>query len=125
MTSGVIEASWTFVQSPTYTAVSIAVGLIVSIFLAALVIQQELLQGPGASDGRPHRPRGKMAIVPLLLCFGVIVILRLATLAYQRPGTTPTDTGAPTSQPTAAPTRPAATAEHPAAIGVAAHSHFL
>jgi hypothetical protein len=119
MTSGVIEASWTFVQSPTYTAVSIAVGLIVSIFLAALVIQQELLQGPGASDGRPHRPRGKMAIVPLLLCFGVIVILRLATLAYQRPGTTPT------SQPTAAPTRPAATAEHPAAIGVAAHSQFF
>ncbi len=119
MTVGVIEASWTFVESPTYTTISIAVGLIVGLFLAALVIQQELLQGRGGAvdssrrflgktpaprvlceDGRPRRPRGRVAAAPLIICFGVIVILRLTTLAYQRPDTTPTNTTAPTAQQT-------------------------
>jgi hypothetical protein len=121
-----IEASWTFVQSPTYTAISITVGLIAGIILAALMIQQELLQESGAPDhlprrarrmargapvlcvdDSPRRPRGRVAAVPLIICFAVIVILRLATLAYQRPGTTLTNTTSPTAQQTTAVNMPA------------------
>jgi hypothetical protein len=107
MTAMTIQATWRFVQSPTYTTVSILVGVIVTLFISALVIEQEVSRVPYRSVRVQRPPWGTGVGIPLLLCFSVIVALRLADLAYRRPGTTPTNTD----------TRAVAAARSPAASG--------
>jgi hypothetical protein len=73
----------------------------------------------------PRRPRGKVAMVPMIICFGVIVILRLATLAYRRPDMTPNNAESPVSQSTAAPTSAVAATPHPITTSDPAFSKLL
>jgi hypothetical protein len=100
MMSGEIAVGWTFVLSPIYTVISLMVGIVTILVLAVLAMQHELASMNGGS-GRPlRRPRGKGAMVSVLLCFGLIVMLRLTDLAYQRPGSLVVSAAAPTAQPT-------------------------
>jgi len=92
MTPITIEATWRFVQSPIYTTISILVGVMASLLLATLVIEQEVLQGPYPSPRVRLRPLSVGVGISLLICFSIIVVLRLADLAYRRPETTPTNT---------------------------------
>ena len=106
MTPLTIQAAGRFVQSPTFTTLSILVGVIASLLLTALVIEQEILQGPYPASRVRLRPLSIGMGVTLLLCFSIIVVLRLADLAYRRPGTTPTNTdtrAVVAARPTAAP----------------------
>jgi hypothetical protein len=84
MTTTITKATSTFIQSSTSASVSTTVGLIAILLLVALMIEQELLR---AYDG----PRARMGIeivkgliVPLLLAFVVIVVLRFADILYPR-----------------------------------------
>ena len=104
MTSGVIAVGWTFVLSPTYTVISLSVGVVTILFLTAVAIDRELRPTNG----------GKWAMAAMLLCFAGIVMLRLTDLAYQRPDSLSANAAAPTAQATIFPTQPAGLAALPA-----------
>lgn len=103
------EATWRFVQSPSYSTLSITVGVLAILVLSVLVIEQETLRRPYPAPRVRLHPLSVGMAISLLLCFSVIVVLRLADLAYRRPGTPPTNTN-PTALrdagPTATPSQP-------------------
>jgi hypothetical protein len=110
MTLTVTEATWTFVGSPAYAAICIVASLVAILVLVVLVFQQELVHATGVPDdlarlyqaiapvaapgsqatdapaGLSHR-RANGVTAPLVLCFAVIVVLRLVEIAYPQPQT--------------------------------------
>jgi len=65
------------VLSNTYESLSTTLGLIVSLLLIVLLVQKELIRALGGSRSRAWMRALDKAIVPLLLMFGLIMILRL------------------------------------------------
>jgi len=80
MTSLVSDAVLEFLSATDYDAISTTVGLTSVIALLVLLIERETVRAYGGERSR-HWLRGlDLAVRPLLVAFGIIVLLRLLQL---------------------------------------------
>jgi hypothetical protein len=80
MTSTITEVTITTIVSNTYDALSTTVGVIAILLLLVLLIQKELTRAFGGPRSRIWMRALDVAIVPLLLTFSLIVIMRFVDL---------------------------------------------
>lgn len=85
MTTTVTDATKTFISSNSLAGVATTVGLVAVLLLVALMVEQELLRAYGGSRARMGIEVTKGFIVPLLLAFVVIVVLRFAQILHPYP----------------------------------------
>lgn len=81
MTATVTRATLDLLASGTLDAITGTAGLVVSLLLAALLLQQEVLRVVGGDGSARVRRALGIAIMPLLLAFVLLVALRLAMIA--------------------------------------------
>jgi hypothetical protein len=82
MTSTVTELTITTFSSNTYEVLSASVGLVVILLLLFLVAEKELIRAFGGKRSQTWMQTLNLAIVPLLLAFGFIVVMRFADRLY-------------------------------------------
>jgi phosphoglycerol transferase MdoB-like AlkP superfamily enzyme len=82
MTSTVTELTIATFSSNTYEVLSASVGLIVILLLLFLVAEKELIRAFGGKRSQTWMRTLNLAIVPLLLAFGFIVVMRFADRLY-------------------------------------------
>lgn len=81
MTATVTRATLTFLASGTLDTIAGTAGLVVSLLLAALLLQHEVLRVAGGEGTVRVRRTLGVVIAPLLLAFVLLVALRLAMIA--------------------------------------------
>jgi hypothetical protein len=77
MTSTVTEVTRAFITSTMYSTLSPTLGIIAIVLLVVLLIERELLRASGGPRSSLWLQTLNIAIVPLLLTFGLVVIARL------------------------------------------------
>ena len=82
MTSIVTEVTRTLILSSTYESLSTSLGSIAILLLFVLLVQKELMRAHGGPHSRRWMRALDIAIAPLLLTFGIIVIMRLINLQH-------------------------------------------
>ena len=82
MTSTVTVVTRMLILSSTYESLSTSLGAIVILLLIVLLVQKELLRARSGSHVRKWMRALNIAIAPLLLTFGIIVIMRLINLQH-------------------------------------------
>ena len=82
MTSTVTELTIATFSSDTYEVLSASVGLVVILLLLFLVAEKELIRAFGGKRSQTWMQTLNLAIVPLLLAFGFIVVMRFADRLY-------------------------------------------
>ncbi len=82
MTSTVTEVTRTLILSSTYESLSTSLGAIAILLLFVLLVLKELMRARGGPHSRRWMRTLDIAIAPLLLTFGIIVIMRLINLQH-------------------------------------------
>ena len=82
MTSTVTELTFTTIVSNTYDALSMIFGGIAILLLLVLLVQKELVRALGGPQSRTWMQALNTAIVPLLLAFGFVVVVRFVNLLH-------------------------------------------
>ena len=77
MTSTVTELTITTIQSNTYETLSTSLGLIVILLLIVLLVQKEFIRAIGGPRSQTWMQALNIAIIPLLLTFGLTVVMRI------------------------------------------------
>lgn len=80
MTSSINQSVIDFLRATDYDAVSTTVGLAAAAALAILLVEREAVRAFGGERAKRWIHGLDIAVLPLLLSFGVIVILRLLNL---------------------------------------------
>jgi hypothetical protein len=80
MTSTVTEITLTTILFSTHTSRATSLGLILVLLLVALVVERELMRARGGSQSERWMRTLNVAIVPLLIAFVVIVVIRLLNI---------------------------------------------
>lgn len=78
MTSTVSQLSTQALLSHPHEGLSTTVGVVVFVLLAALLLWREVAAVPGDVRAKDRTRALDVAIAPLLIVFGVIVVARLA-----------------------------------------------
>lgn len=82
MTSTVTAATQMAIRSTTYGWLSTGLGLIVILLLIALLVQKELMRALNHPRSELWLRTLDIALVPLTLAFGFIMLMRLIDLIY-------------------------------------------
>jgi hypothetical protein len=82
MTSTVTEVTRMIILSSNYGRLSNSLSLIVILLLVVVLAQKELMRALGSSRSKTWMRALDIAIVPLWLAFGVMVIRRLIALIF-------------------------------------------
>jgi predicted Na+-dependent transporter len=82
MTSTVTAATQMTIHSTTYGWLSTGLGLIVILLLTALLVQKELMRALDHPRSEIWLRTLDIAIMPLILGFGFIMLMRLINLIY-------------------------------------------
>jgi hypothetical protein len=77
MTSTVTELTITTIASSTYESLSTTLSVVVLVLLLVLLIQKELVWAFGGPRSGVWMQALDTAIVPLLVTFGLVVIIRI------------------------------------------------
>jgi hypothetical protein len=77
MTSTVTQVTLTTILFNTPTSVATSLGLILFFLLVALVVERELMRARGGSQSERYMRTLNVAILPLLMAFVVIVVIRI------------------------------------------------
>jgi hypothetical protein len=77
MTSTVTEITLTTILFGTHESRATSLGLILVLLLVALVVERELMRARGGPQSERWTRTLNVAIVPLLMAFAVIVVIRL------------------------------------------------
>ncbi len=80
MTSTVTETTITTITSLSYDALSTTFGLIAIILLTTLILQKEIMRARGGARANLWLKTLDTAIIPLLVVFGLVIIMRLVNL---------------------------------------------
>lgn len=80
MTATVTDMTVFTIASSNYDALSTTFGVIAIVLLIALLIQKELMRAIGGKHAKAWRRALDTMIAPLVLVFGMIVIIRLIGL---------------------------------------------
>ena len=80
MSSTVTEVTILTIGSTTPDVLSTTVSVIVIVLLLVLIVQKELVRAFGGPQSREWMQALNIAIVPLLLAFGVIILVRFIEL---------------------------------------------
>ena len=80
MTATITRLTMDTIASSSYDALSTTFGVIAIVLLIALLAQKELMRAMGGTRARTWRRALDTMIAPLVLVFGMIVIIRLVGL---------------------------------------------
>jgi hypothetical protein len=80
MTATVNQVTITMITSNTYDALSTSIGVMAILFLVILLIHKELIRTIDSPQSGSWMQVFNIAIVPLFLAFGLIIISRLISL---------------------------------------------
>lgn len=80
MTSTVTEVTLTTIMSDSFAARSTTVGIIVILLLLILLTQKELMRAFDKPQPTIWTKAWNIAIVPLLLMFSLIIVMRIVAL---------------------------------------------
>ena len=80
MTATVTEITVTTIRSNIYNALSTTIGLITILLLIALLLEKELIRAFGSPRSGPWMQALDIAIVPLLLASGLVIVRRFVDL---------------------------------------------
>lgn len=80
MTSTVTESTLTIIRSNAYDGISATFGAITIVLLVILLIEKELIRAYGGQRTKEWLYALDLAIMPLLLVFGSIAIIRIYDL---------------------------------------------
>jgi hypothetical protein len=83
MTAIVNEITTRIISSGTFDALSTTYGLIVALLLIFLLVQKELLRAHGGRRARLWLQTLNIAIVPLVVAFGLVVVMRIVDLVRE------------------------------------------
>jgi hypothetical protein len=82
MTSTVTEVTTATIMLDPFDSLSATVGIIIILLLLLLMFQKELIRVSGGRRARLWMRALDLAIVPLLLTFGLIIVRRFLDLLY-------------------------------------------
>lgn len=82
MTATITAVTVATITAYTYDVFSTVFGAIAIGLLLILLVQKEILRAVGGTLSRDWTRTLNVAIVPLLVAFGVIIVLRLVSLIY-------------------------------------------
>ena len=80
MTSSINQSVISFLTGTDYDVISTTVGLAASLALALLLVEREAVRAHGGERARRWIHGLDIAVVPLMVSFVIIVLLRLAQL---------------------------------------------
>lgn len=82
MTTTVTELTKGIITSTTYNTLSRTFGVVAIVLLAILLTQKELIRASGDERSAINIRTLNIAIAPLILVFGVIILKRLLDLIF-------------------------------------------
>jgi hypothetical protein len=83
MSAIVNEITTRIISSGTFDALSTTYGLIIAMLLIILLVQKELMRAHGGPHVRLWLQTLNIAIVPLVVAFGMVVVMRIVDLVRE------------------------------------------
>lgn len=82
MTTTVTEITKDIIAATTYNTLSRTFGIVAIALLTILLVQKELIRAAGDTDASVRIRTLNIAIVPLLIVFGLTILKRLLDLIF-------------------------------------------